>query len=206
MKPKARVYILDDDDAVRDSLSFQLETAGYQVTGFASGMDFLRVAPTLDAGCLILDVRMPEIDGMDLQSRLNDMNLGFSVIMMTGHGDVALAVRAMRAGAIDFVEKPFSEEAILESIRLALGRTRRAGTESRETDVATARLAALSCREREVMEGLVAGQPNKMIAFELGLSPRTVEVHRARIMDKTQARSVPELVRLALAAGVQIRA
>jgi two-component system, LuxR family, response regulator FixJ len=206
MRPKAQVYIVDDDDAVRDSLSFQLETAGYQATGFSSGIDFLRVAPTLGTGCLILDVRMPEIDGMDLQSRLNDMKLGLPVIMMTGHGDVALAVRAMKAGAIDFVEKPFSEEAILESIGLALSRTRCAGLENRETDVAMARLAALSCREREVMEGLVAGQPNKMIAFELGLSPRTIEVHRSRIMDKTQARSVPELVRLALAAGVQIRA
>jgi two-component system response regulator FixJ len=206
MKPKAQVYIVDDDDAVRDSLSFQLETAGYQVTGFASGTDFLRVAPTLDTGCLILDVRMPEVDGMDLQSRLNDMELGFPVIMMTGHGDVALAVRAMKAGAIDFVEKPFSEEAILESIGLAVSGTRRAGLESRETDAAMARLAALSAREREVMEGLIAGQPNKMIAFELGLSPRTVEVHRSRVMDKTQARSVPELVRLALAAGVHIRA
>ena len=206
MKPKARVYIVDDDDAVRDSLSFQLETAGYQVTGFASGTDFLRVAPTLDMGCLILDVRMPEVDGMDLQSRLNDMKLGFPVIMMTGHGDVALAVRAMKAGAIDFVEKPFSEEAILESIGLASSRSRSAGLESRETNVAMARLAPLSSREREVMEGLIAGQPNKMIAFELGLSPRTVEVHRSRIMDKTQARSVPELVRLALAAGLHIRA
>jgi two-component system, LuxR family, response regulator FixJ len=206
MKPKARVYIVDDDDAVRDSLSFQLETAGYQVTGFASGTDFLRVAPTLDTGCLILDVRMPEVDGMDLQSRLNDMKLGFPVIMMTGHGDVALAVRAMKAGAIDFVEKPFSEEAILESIGLASSRSRSAGLESRATTVAMARLAPLSSREREVMEGLIAGQPNKMIAFELGLSPRTVEVHRSRIMDKTQARSVPELVRLALAAGLHIRA
>ena len=206
MKPNARVYIVDDDDAVRDFLSFQLETAGYQVAGFASGMNFLRVAQTLDTGCLILDVRMPEIDGMGLQSRLNDMKLGFPIIMMTGHGDVALAVRAMKAGAIDFVEKPFSEEAILGSIALALRRSCRAGPTDNETDAAMARLAALSSREREVLEGLVAGQPNKLIAFQLGLSPRTVEVHRSRVMDKTRARSVPELVRLALAAGVHIRA
>jgi two-component system, LuxR family, response regulator FixJ len=206
MKSKVQVYIVEDDDAVRESLSFQLETAGYQVTEFSSGLDFLRVAPALDTGCLILDVRMPEIDGMDLQSRLNSMKISFPVIMMTGHGDVALAVRAMKAGAIDFVEKPFSEETILESIGLALRRIRRSGKGSDDTEVAMARLAPLSSREREVMEGLVAGQPNKLIAFELGLSPRTVEVHRSRVMDKTQTRNVSELVRLALAAGVQIRA
>jgi two-component system response regulator FixJ len=200
------VYIVDDDDAVRDSLSFQLEAADYQVTGCSSGMDFLRLAPTLDTGCLILDVRMPEIDGIELQSRLNHLKLSFPVIMMTGHGDVALAVRAMKAGAVDFVEKPFSEEAILESIALALRRSSREGLKDNGTDAAMARLAALSSREREVMDGLVAGQPNKLIAFELGLSPRTVEVHRSRVMDKTQTRNVSELVRLALAAGVQIRA
>jgi two-component system response regulator FixJ len=206
MKPKAaKVYIVDDDDAVRDSLGFQLEMAGYAVTGYASGLDFLRDAPTLASGCLILDVRMPEIDGLELQSRLNDLELNFPTIVITGHGDVPLAVRAMKAGAVDFVEKPFSEDALLESISSALQPTRRSGTKDQLAEIAENRIALLSGREREVLEGLVAGSPNKVIAYELNLSPRTVEVHRARVMDKMQARSLSELVRLALAAGVPIR-
>lgn len=205
MKSKGAVYIVDDDDAVRDSLGFQLETLGYHVRSFASGADFLMEARTLPEGCLILDVRMPEIDGIELQSRLNVLELKFPVIMITGHGDVPLAVRAMKAGAVDFIEKPFSEQAILESIGVAQQRRRQEGHKSEDADIALARLALLSTREREVLEGLVAGRPNKVIAFDLGLSVRTVEVHRARVMDKMQARSLSELVRLALAAGVQIK-
>src|SRR5579871_2314438 len=205
MKSKARVYIVDDDDAVRDSLGFQLETAGYEVVGFASGADFLDAASTLTPGCLILDVRMPEIDGIELQARLNALNLSFPIIMITGHGEVPLAVRAMKAGAVDFVEKPFSEDAILESIKLAQSRAGPSDRTDGDAEMARARLALLSAREREVLDGLVAGRPNKVIAFELGLSARTVEVHRARVMDKMQARSLSELVRLALAAGVQIK-
>lgn len=205
MNSKARVYIVDDDEAVRDSLGFQLETAGYDVRSFASGGDFLRHAPTLPAGCLILDVRMPEIDGIELQNRLNALQLSFPIVMITGHGDVALAVRAMKAGAVDFIEKPFSEEAILQSIGLAQTRGRATGQRNEDAEIALARIALLSPREREVLEGLVAGHPNKTIAYDLGLSARTVEVHRARVMDKMQARSLSELVRLALAAGVQTK-
>jgi two-component system response regulator FixJ len=205
MTPRSRVYIVDDDEAVRDSLGFQMQTAGYQVTTFASAADFLREAATLATGCLILDVRMPEIDGIELQSRLNELKLNFPIIMITGHGDVALAVRAMKAGAVDFVEKPFSEQAILESIGLAQNRAEPSGRMNAEAATALARLALLTPREREVLEGLIAGQPNKVIAFELGLSSRTVEAHRARVMDKLQARSLSELVRLALAAGVPIK-
>jgi two-component system, LuxR family, response regulator FixJ len=202
---KSRVYIVDDDDAVRDSLSFQLDIAGYDVTAFASGLDFLEAAAKLPPGCLILDVRMPEIDGLEVQSRLAERKLAFPTVI-TGHGDVPVAVRAMKAGAVDFVEKPFSEDAILDSIGLALGRVDEPAPPGRHPDseAAANRLKLLSNREREVLQGLVAGFPNKTIAYDLGLSPRTVEVHRARVMDKMQARSLSELVRLALAAGVEI--
>jgi len=205
MRSKARVYIVDDDDAVRDSLGFQLEAAGYDVQGFGSGTDFLQQAAGLPRGCLILDVRMPEMDGLELQARLSQLELDFPVIMITGHGEVPLAVRAMKAGAIDFVEKPFSEATILGSIALALRPRPSRERRDENADIAEERVGLLSPREREVLEGLVAGRPNKLIAFELGLSPRTVEVHRARVMDKMQARSVSELVRLALAAGVEIK-
>lgn len=205
MSVSRQVYIVDDDDAVRASLEFQLEVAGYEVASFGSGIDFLRRAPNLPFGCLILDVRMPEIDGLELQTRLKELEIVFPIVMITGHGDVPLAVRAMKAGAVDFVEKPFSETTILNSISAALS-----AAPAQERDDATAhsareRLGSLSRREREVLEGIIAGKPNKVTAFELGLSPRTVEVHRSRVMDKMQARSVSELVRLALAAGLNIQ-
>jgi two-component system response regulator FixJ len=201
-----RVYIVDDNEGVRDSLRFQLETAGFAVKDFASGLDFLRYAETLAPGCVILDVRMPEMDGLTVQSKLAELNLNFPVIIMTGHGDVPLAVRAMRAGAIDFLEKPFSEEAILESIRLGQDRAARSSPRRQEFDKAAAdRLSSLSPREREVLEGLVAGFPNKTIAYDLGVSARTVESHRARVMDKMQARSLSELVRMVLAAGINVK-
>ncbi len=205
MSSKARVYVVDDDAAVRDSLIFQLEVEGYEVSGFASGAEFLSAASTLPAGCLIVDVRMPEIDGIELQGRLRELGLSFPVIVITGHGDVPLAVQAMKAGAVDFVEKPFSEKNILASIDLALKQRRPPERRDEEAEAAEARLATLSAREREVLEGLVAGQPNKLIAYELGISTRTVEVHRARVMDKMQARSLSELVRLALAVGINIK-
>jgi two-component system, LuxR family, response regulator FixJ len=175
MRSKARVYIVDDDAAVRDSLVFQLEIEGYQVTGFASGAEFLRAAPTLPTGCLILDVRMPDIDGIELQNRLNELGLSFPVIVITGHGDVPLAVQAMKAGAVDFVEKPFYKETILASIDLALKQRRPLVRRDEEAEAAEARLATLSAREREVLEGLVAGQPNKRIAYELGLIPTALD-------------------------------
>lgn len=204
MATEGRIYVVDDDDAVRDSLVFQLEVAGYEVRSFGSGTEFLAVAPRLAEGCLILDVRMPELDGLELQERLRRMSINFPTIMITGHGDVPLAVRAMRGGAVDFVEKPFSEEAILASLHLAQTHLepRAPGGDG---GIAADRLKRLSPREREVLEGIVEGLPNKLIAFELGLSPRTVEVHRARVMDKMQARSLSELIRSALEAGVRTR-
>jgi two-component system response regulator FixJ len=202
---EAPVYIVDDDDAVRDSLSIQLEAAGFNVTAFPSSLEFLQKAPSLTPGCLISDVRMPDIDGLDLQNRLTQMKLNFPIIIMTGHGDVSLAVRAMRAGAVDFIEKPFSESAILESIRLAQSRFEATTKSDAAGNHARQRMALLTPREREVFDGLVDGKQNKVIAYDLTISPRTVEIHRARVLEKMEARSLPELVRFALAAGVAIK-
>lgn len=199
------VYIVDDDEAVRDSLAIQLEAAGFTVTSFASGLDFLAKVSSLAPGCLISDVRMPEIDGLELQTRLAGMKLKFPVIIMTGHGDIDLAVRAMRAGAVDFVEKPFSEATILQSIRLARSHLEQMSRTEAVGEAARSRMASLTPREREVFEGLVAGRQNKVIAFDLSISPRTVEIHRARVLEKMQARSLSELVRQALSAGVEIK-
>ncbi|HEX4192382.1 MAG TPA: response regulator FixJ [Stellaceae bacterium] len=201
---KVRVYIIDDDDAVRDSLSVQLEATGYEVASFPSAIGFLEIAASLQPGCVISDVQMPDMDGMELQQRLNDMKLDFPVVIVTGHADVALAVRAMKAGAVDFIEKPFDEDAILNSVQHA--QTRFAAQRASAQAGATARekLGTLTPREREVFDEMVRGKQNKMIAYDLDISPRTVEVHRARVLEKLEARSLSELVRLALAAGVPI--
>jgi len=201
---RSKVYIVDDDEAVRDSLSFQLGIAGYDATTFASGRDFLKAAPGLPPGCLILDIRMPDIDGLEVQARLADRKLAFPTVIITGHADVAVAVKAMKAGAVDFIEKPFSAAEILASIELALRCVGAPPGRRPESEVAASRFKLMSQREREVLQGLVKGFPNKTIAYDLGLSARTVEVHRARVMDKMQARSLSELVRLALAAGIEI--
>jgi two-component system, LuxR family, response regulator FixJ len=200
------VYIVDDDPALRDSLLVLLDSKGYRVQSFASAREFLTVAPSLPLGCLIVDIRMPEMDGLELGERLRAQALEFPMIVITGHADVPLAVQAMKGGAVDFIEKPFAAEQLLEGIEAA--RSRLAALPS-ELDPATAaaasRLALLSPREREVLEGLLDGLPNKSIAYDLAISPRTVEIHRARVMDKMGARSLSELIRLALAAGVRPR-
>ena len=197
------IYVVDDDDAVRDSLSLLLEARGYTVRSFASAPEFLTAAPSLRPGCLIADIRMPEMDGLELQQRLIERALPFPLIVITGHGDVPLAVRAMKAGAMDFIEKPFAAEIILNSAAAALARLAEPGDQDPLTATATAKLALLTPREREVLQGLLAGLPNKSIAYDLAISPRTVEIHRARVMDKMGARSLSELVRMSLAAGVQ---
>jgi len=199
---KPNVYIVDDDDGVRDSLQILLEASGYRARGFASPRDFLDAVGMIDFGCLLVDLQMPGMDGLELQHRLQALNVRLPVVVVTAHGDIATAVEAMRAGAIDFVEKPFTDDAILASIRMALAERPKPKAEDQTRLAILERLKILSPREREVLDGMVAGHPNKVIAFNLSLSPRTVEIHRARVMDKMQARSLSELVRLAIAAGI----
>jgi two-component system response regulator FixJ len=199
------VYIVDDDEAVRDSLSCLLEAKGYVVKSFGSALDFLAAAPALPIGCLIVDIRMPKMDGLELQERLKARALGFPMIVVTGHADVPLAVRAMKAGAIDLIEKPFASETMLDSLGGALSRLASPNERDPAATAAAEKLALLSPREREVLAGLLGGLPNKSIAYDLEISPRTVEIYRARVMGKMGARSLSELVRLALAAGMQPR-
>jgi two-component system response regulator FixJ len=196
------VYVVDDDDGVRDALEVLLTAYGYTVRGFARGLEFLDEAPSLAGGCAIVDVHMPGIDGIALQRRLSELNLKLPVIVMTGQGDVQTAVNAMKAGAVDFVEKPVARAAILAGIEQALHRFVEPPPADRAHTVVDGRLRLLSPRERQVLEGIVKGQPNKVIAQNLLLSPRTVEIHRARVMDKMQAQNLSELIRLALAAGL----
>jgi two-component system response regulator FixJ len=198
----AAVHVIDDDDAVRHSLAFLFESAGLTVQTYESAPAFLQVALGLRAGCILTDVRMPEMDGLALQRRLLELGVRLPVIVMTGHGDVPIAVQALKAGAADFVEKPFDDEALLAAVRAALEANRRVREREAELEDIAARMNGLTPRERQVLERLVAGQPNKIIAFDLGASPRTVEVHRARVMEKMGARSLSELVRMALSAGV----
>ena len=190
------VHIVDDDEAVRQSLAFMLSSAGLAVRLYESAKAFLDGLDASQCGCLITDIRMPEITGIELLHRLKQRAPSLPAIVITGHGDVPLAVEAMKAGAIDFIEKPFDEQAILNAVKIALERTE--GEPDADLVAITARLHSLSERERQVLEGLVAGHPNKVIAAALGISPRTVEVYRANVMAKMQARSLSELIRMAI--------
>jgi two-component system response regulator FixJ len=192
------VHVIDDDAAVRQSLAFLLSTAGLAVRVHASAVDFLKVLPEIQGGCIVTDIRMPEMDGLELQRCLRELKAGLPVIVMTGHGDVPLAVEAMKAGAIDFIEKPFDDEILLSAIRSALSRHTKDSEREARLAVVRDRMKTLSEREQEVLERLVAGKPNKVIAHELGLSARTIEVYRANVMTKMQADSLSELVRMAL--------
>lgn len=202
MTTDANVFVVDDDADVRDSLCALLESAGLRVEAFASPKKFLASAAPTRSGCLIADISMPEMDGLELQRELNNRGAKLAVIIITGHGDVPLAVRAMKAGALDFIEKPFDDEVLLASVRRALTFGERTRGDTALANAAKERIAALTPRERQVLELLVAGKQNKVIAHELEISPRTIEIHRAHLMDKMQARSLSELVRLAIAAGI----
>lgn len=193
------VHVVDDDPAVRDSLRVLLKSVGFAVHTYDSARAFLALSPGL-RGCVLTDVRMPEIDGLELQQRLSECSALLAVVVMTGQGDVPVAVRAMRAGAVDFLEKPFSDQELIDAVRRALEQSRLLWQAQSAATTAATRLAALTPREREVFDLLVAGWPTKAIAKQLGASPRTIEVHRGRVFEKLRARSLPELVRLMLAA------
>jgi len=195
------VHVIDDDSAVRESLAFLLGAADIAVKTYDSAMSFLAALAGVEDGCIVTDVRMPEISGLELLQRLHDKAVQIPVIVITGHGDVPLAVEAMKLGAVDFLEKPFDEEVLLSSVRSAFERRKVTGEQEGKIAQVQARLDSLSPRERQVLDGLVAGNPNKTIAFDLGISPRTVEVYRANLMTKMEAASLSDLVRMAIIAG-----
>ncbi|MEZ0059442.1 two-component system response regulator FixJ [Bradyrhizobium elkanii] len=202
MTTRRTILVIDDDPAMRDSLAFLLDVNGFAVMSYETATDFLDHLAGSTVDCIVSDIRMPGMSGLELVRKLKADAVACPVILMTGHGDVALAVEAMKAGAVDFIEKPFEDEALLRAIGEAL-RTQSAapadGTVKREAE---ARLVDLSPRERDVLRGLVAGKINKVIAHDLGISPRTVEVYRANLMAKTNVRSMSELMRIAIAAGL----
>ena len=195
------VYVIDDDEAVRDSTALYLDAHSLTVESFASAQEFLDAAPSAAPGCVVTDMRMPGMDGLQLLRRIKEQNLPLGVVVMTAHGEVPLAVQALKAGAVDFIEKPFTGEVLLEAVNTALNTV--AQTHRKDADIAAfhEHMALLTPREREVLEQLVAGHPNKVIAYNLGMSPRTVEVHRARVLEKMRTRSVSSLVRVAVSAG-----
>jgi two-component system response regulator FixJ len=198
------IHVIDDDDAVRDSLVFLLDAAGLSARGYDSAVRFLDRIESVEPGCIITDVRMPDMTGLELVGRLNALSVSMPMIVMTGHGDVPLAVEAMRAGVADFIEKPFSDDVILTALRRALDRGRdQIALVAGRREIGE-RLASLSMRERQVLNGLVLGQANKVVAIELGISPRTVEVYRANVMAKMHASSLSELVRMVLLAERQV--
>jgi two-component system response regulator FixJ len=195
------VHIVDDEEAVRTSLAFLLDISGFAVRTHATATDFLKLAPDIKNGCLITDLRMPDMDGVELLRRLRDAGSMLPAIVITGHGDVQMAVEAMKNGALDFIEKPFSDDVLIASITRAVDEAASRSLADAGRDVLLGRIASLSERERQVLKRVVDGQPNKTIAFDLGLSPRTVEVYRANLMSKMQAQGLSELVRMAMSLG-----
>jgi two-component system response regulator FixJ len=196
------VHVIDDDEAMRQSLAFLFRAAKIRAETYESANAFLDVLPAIKTGCVVTDVRMPGLSGIDLLRRLKDLRVALPVIVITGHGDVPLAVEAMKFGAVDFLEKPFDDEVLLGAVRSALNVQ---ATDQERLEFQQAindRLASLSNRERDVLKGLAAGNPNKIIAFDLGISPRTVEIYRANVMTKMQAASLSDLVRMALVGGL----
>lgn len=199
MPAERTVHVVDDDPAIRRSLEQLLEAAGFKVVSYDTPLAFLDAAFDLVPGCVLLDIRMPGMDGLELQALLQEGNVPMPVVIMTGQGDIQSAIRAMKAGAVDFLEKPYSDESLINAIESALAGADRANVQ-REAAAASAQISALSPREREVLDALVAGRPNKVIAFDLGISVRTVEVHRARMMERLGVRQLAGAVRLAVMA------
>ncbi len=198
MVSKSVIHVVEDDQPMRDSLVTLLEEAGHKVRAYATAEDLLAALATTESGCVVSDVRMPGMDGLSLLRRLRASGSALPLILITGHGDISMAVTAMKAGAVDFLEKPFEARALLSAIGAAL-RLRSSDAEKKDVEVAHRRLEKLTSRESEVLEHLVTGKSNKEVAAELGISPRTVEFHRAHLMEKTQARGLPDLVRFWIA-------
>lgn len=199
---KRLVHLVDDDPAIRRSVSFVLKTSGFEVKQHVSGAAFLKEVRHAEPGCILLDIRMPEMDGLEVQRELNAMGVTLPVVMLTGHGDIAAAVQAMKDGAVEFLEKPSDKATLLQAIDNAFARLDRSDQVATSEQDAQIRISALSAREREVLDGLAQGYPNKTIAYDLGISARTVEVHRANMMTKLGVVSFPEALRIAFAAGL----
>ena len=202
MSNRPQIHIVDDDEAARESLSFLLGAAGHAVKTFDFAGAFLEALAGMAVSCVVTDIRMPGVDGLELMRRLTAEGHRFPVIMITGHGDVPLAVEAMKLGAFDFLEKPYDDDIVIAAISAALERVDTVIESQHESSEIAERLRGLSPRERQVLEGLVAGQPNKAIGRDLGISPRTVEIYRAKVMEKMKASSLSELVRLAVRVGI----
>ncbi len=196
------VHVIDDDEAMRDSLGFLLDVQGFSAKLYESATVFLAQSGEAEPGCVVTDVRMPEMSGLELVRSLKEAGLNLPVVVMTGHGDVPLAVEAMKAGVVDFIEKPFADEVFIAAVKTALALQASGGDEDQARTAALERLAHLTPRERDVLQGVVAGKANKVIAYDLDISPRTVEIYRANLMSKTGARNISELMRIALAAGL----
>lgn len=202
MQDKRLIHLVDDEEAIRKSAGFMLRTVGFEVRTYASGVEFLKLARTAETGCVLLDVRMPELDGLQVQSEMAQRGINMPVVVLTGHGDVTLAVQAMKAGAVDFIEKPFEKASLLEAIDRGFARIDRVDVRATEEAEAQVRIGVLTPREKAVLEGLARGYPNKTIAYDLGVSSRTVEVHRASLMSKLAVRSLSDALRIAFAAGL----
>jgi len=200
MPTEKLVHIVDDDDSVRRSVAFMLKHAGYRVENHISGVEFLKSVKWAEPGCVLLDVCMPQIDGLEVQQEMAARGIDMPVVILTGHGDIAAAVKAIRAGAVNFIEKPYEKEDLLHAIEEAFARLDRSHDREMKADEARIRLASLTGREHDVLNGLVCGYPNKTIAYDLGISPRTVEIYRANMMEKLRVRSLSEALRIAFIA------
>ncbi|PSJ40628.1 response regulator transcription factor [Allosphingosinicella deserti] len=196
------VHLVDDDEAIRRSASFMLRTSGFTVKTYPSGLPLIELGREIPAGVILMDVRMPETDGLAVQQALRAQGVFLPVIVMTGHGDIGIAVEAMKGGAIDFIEKPFEKASLVAALEEGFARIEQSGRRHARAEEAKARLKGLTARELEVLEGLVRGHPNKTIAYDLGISPRTVEIHRTNVMQKLDVPSLSDALRIAFAAGL----